>query len=43
MLRILIAVYRANPLRPHCSETHHVTLCRWLGLEKRSRCTAKDN
>lgn len=47
MLGVLICVYRAWPLRPHCSAGHHVWLCHLLGLDKnygrRSRCPAKDN
>ena len=32
MFRLLIAVYRANPLRPHCDGAagRHVWLCRAL-------------
>jgi hypothetical protein len=41
MLNILIAIYRINPLRPHCGGGHHVMLCRWTGM-KGTRCPAKD-
>lgn len=30
MIRILCAIYRANPLRPHCGGGHHVALCRLI-------------
>jgi hypothetical protein len=40
-MNLLIGIYRAWPLRPHCSATHHVRLCEWLGL-KGTRCPAKD-
>lgn len=32
MLNFLVSVYRANPLRPHCSAAGHVLLCRLLGF-----------
>jgi hypothetical protein len=32
MIGILIAVYRANPFRPHCGSGRHVWLCRALGM-----------
>lgn len=32
MLNMMIAVYRAWPFRPHCSESRHVALCRLLGM-----------
>lgn len=41
MLSILIAIYRANPFRPHCGEGRHSALCEFTGM--RSRCTAKNN
>jgi hypothetical protein len=41
MISFLITVYRAWPLRPHCSDSRHVALCRWLGLSG-TRCPAKD-
>lgn len=41
MVDALIAVYRAWPLRPHCSEGGHVWLCRVLRLGG-TRCPAKD-
>ena len=28
IIRVLIAVYRANPFRPHCRPRHHVRACR---------------
>lgn len=35
MLSILIAVYRANPFRPHCGGAkEHVWLCRLLKLNQ---------
>lgn len=47
MLSIAIRIYRAWPLRPHCSAEHHVFLCHLLMLDKnygkRSRCPAKGN
>jgi len=34
IVTILVAIYRANPLRPHCVQPdQHVRLCRWLGLD----------
>lgn len=27
-MRTLVALYRANPFRPHCQPGHHVLLCR---------------
>lgn len=47
MLNVLIAIYRANPFRPHCSGTRHVPLCRVLLRSQippapGSRCPAKD-
>jgi aromatic ring-cleaving dioxygenase len=48
-VNILIAVYRANPLRPHCGHGRHVWLCRALGFNVGNdavpsrRCPAKDN
>jgi len=40
ILRALTAVYRANPLRPHCTAARHVWLCTLLGLNgtKESPC-----
>lgn len=37
MLDILIAIYRANPFRPHCSAAHHVWLCTFLGMQRPGR------
>lgn len=42
MLKMLVAVYRANPFRPHCSDTRHVLLCRVLGFSGTEWCPAKD-
>jgi hypothetical protein len=48
ILSALIAVYRANPVRPHCGHGH-VWLCRALGFSTGNdavpsrRCPAKDN
>jgi len=39
---LLIAIYRANPFRPHCGGGRHVLLCRILGFEGNTRCPAKD-
>jgi hypothetical protein len=41
---LLIRVYRANPLRPHCSAVKHVWLCALLfGVEEgNTRCPAKN-
>ena len=30
MITILAAIYRANPLRPHCGGGYHVLLCRLI-------------
>ena len=30
LITAAIAVYRANPLRPHCRPGHHVRLCRLI-------------
>lgn len=30
ILMFMIAVYRANPFRPHCRPGHHVRLCRLI-------------
>lgn len=30
MIAILIRIYRANPVRPHCRAGHHVALCRLI-------------
>ena len=38
IVNFLIAVYRANPLRPHCRPGRHVALCRWLGIADGPRC-----
>jgi hypothetical protein len=54
MLDLLIAAYRANPLRPHCNgNVRHVWLCRVLGFSVKdgpgglplpnTRCPAKGN
>lgn len=49
MTSLLIAVYRANPLRPHCGPGRHVRLCRALRFSAGNdavpsrRCPAKDN
>jgi hypothetical protein len=46
MINLLISMYRAWPLRPHCNGSQHVTLCRVLGMSKvfegNTRCPAKD-
>lgn len=43
MISILIGIYRAWPLRPHCNPGAgtHVALCKALRLDG-TRCPAKD-
>lgn len=43
MISILIGIYRAWPLRPHCNPDAgtHVALCRALRMDG-TRCPAKD-
>lgn len=50
MINWIIKIYRANPYRPHCTNTTHVWLCEFLhfngtndAIPYRSRCPAKDN
>lgn len=37
----LIRLYRTWPLRPHCTDDHHVLLCRWLAAQEPGRYCRK--
>lgn len=46
MLKLIVAIYRLNPFRPHCGGGRHVALCLMMGFPSGSGdvwCPAKDN